>query len=80
MAKDGQYKKSIDDFYEYDVMKYMKTGKGSLKNPSATWVWHHPHDVKGRIRLIPKSQHKDPLLQDVLHPAPNGGGGYSIYK
>jgi hypothetical protein len=80
MANDINFKNAIDNFFGYDVMNYMKSGKGSLKNPSKDWVWHHPADTPGKIRLIPKIQHQSPLLQDNLHPGPNGQGGFGLFK
>jgi hypothetical protein len=80
MDNDSQYKSAIDDFFKYDVKNYMKSGKGSLKNPSKDWIWHYSADIPGKIRLIPKNQHQSPTLQDILHPGPNGQGGFGLYK
>jgi len=80
MANDTQFKNAIDDYFGYDVMDYMKSGKGSLKNPSKDWIWHHPADTQGKIRLIPTNQHKSSMLQDILHPGPNNQGGFGLFK
>ncbi len=80
MTNDAQFKNSMDDFFGYDVMGHMKSGKGSLKNPSMDWVWHHPADVPSKIRLIPKNQHQGSLLQNILHPGPNGQGGFGLFN
>ena len=80
MANDAQFRKAMDDFFGYDVMGYMKSGKSVLKNPSKDWAWHHPTDTPGVVRLVPKNQHQSPLLQDILHPGPNGQGGFGLFK
>nr|WP_133058640.1 HNH endonuclease [Halalkalibacter urbisdiaboli] len=80
MANDAQFKKAMDDSFGYDVMGHMKSGKSALKNPSKDWAWHHPADTPGVVRLVPKNQHQSPLLQDVLHPGPNGQGGFGLFK
>ncbi len=80
MAKNTQFKNAINDFFGYDVMEHMKSGKSALKNPSKDWVWHHPADKPGVVKLIPKNQHQSPLLQDILHPGPNGQGGFGLFK
>lgn len=70
----------MDEFFGYDVIEYMESGKGNLKNPSSDWVWHHPAEKPGVVRLIPKGQHQSPTLQIILHPGPNGKGGYGLYN
>ena len=79
MANDSQFKKAMDDYFGYDVMEYMKSGKSGLKNPSQDWVWHHPANNSNTIQLIPKIQHQVPVLQPVLHPGKNGKGGFGLY-
>lgn len=61
-------------------MKQMKSGKGAFKNPFKRWAWYHPADEPSVVRLIPKSQHQDPLLQDILHADPNGQGGFGLFR
>lgn len=78
MANDSQLKKAMDDYFGYDVMEYMKSGKSGLKNPSPDWVWHHPADNPNAIQLIPKIQHQAPILQPILHPGENGKGGFGL--
>ena len=80
MTNDTQFKNVMDDFFGYNVMDYMKSGKGGLKNPSTDWVWHHPADAPGMIRLIPKNQHQNSVLQNILHPGPNGQGGFGLFN
>ncbi|MGF2614534.1 hypothetical protein FZC84_21545 [Rossellomorea vietnamensis] len=80
MASDTQFKNAVDEFFGYDVMGHMKSGKSALKNPSKDWAWHHPADTPGVVRLVPKNQHQSPLLQDILHPGPNGQGGFGLFK
>ncbi|MDQ0271310.1 hypothetical protein [Cytobacillus purgationiresistens] len=80
MANDAQFKNAVDDFFDYDVMGHMKSGKSALKNPSKDWAWHHSADTPGVVRLVPKNQHQSPLLQDILHPGPNGQGGFGLFK
>lgn len=67
-------------FFGYDVMKYMESGSKTLKNPSSDWVWHHTVEKQGIVQLIPQNQHQDSAFQIVLHPGPNGQGGYGLYK
>ena len=79
MASDPDFKKAMDDYFGYDVMEYMKSGKSGLKNPSTEWVWHHPAKKGKRVvQLIPEKQHKAEVLQPVLHPLANGGGGFKL--
>ena len=79
MKNDSSFKAKMDKKFGYDVMEHMNSGKGSLKNPSRDWVWHHPADKKGVLELMPKSQHQNPALQDILHPGPNGKGGFGLF-
>ena len=80
MEKNPDFKASMDDYFGYDVMKYMESGSGNTyKNPSPDWQWHHPADNPGYIRLIPKTQHQATILQPILHPGPNGQWGYGLY-
>ena len=44
MKKDSEFRKNVDDYFGYDVMEHMKSGKRNLKNPSSDWVWHHSAD------------------------------------
>lgn len=61
-------------------MKYMRSGKSGLINPSKEWVWHHPADNPEAIQLIPKYQHTSPSLQKILHPGKHNKGGYGLYN
>ena len=79
MANDLQFKRAIDDYFGYDVMKYMKSGKSGLKNPSPDWIWHHSAYNSNAIQLIPKFQHQTPILQPILHPGRHNKGGYGLY-
>ena len=79
MKSSSEFKRSIDNYFGYDVMEYMQSGKGALKNPSPDWVWHHSAQNPGSIDLIPKAQHWAPELQSILHPGPNGAGGFGLY-
>ena len=79
MADDSQFKEAMDNYFGYDVMEYMKSGKSCLKNPSPDWIWHHPANNSGVIQLIPKNQHQWSILQPVLHPGKNGKGGFGLF-
>lgn len=79
MKNSSEFKGSVDDYFGYDVMEHMKTGKGSLKNPSSEWVWHHSAENPNVIQLIPKNQHQSSALQSILHPGPKGEGGFGLY-
>ena len=78
MANNAQFKNAMDDYFGYDVMEYMESGKSGLKNPSPDWVWHHPADNPNAIQLIPKNQHQASILQAILHPGKNGKGGFGL--
>jgi RHS repeat-associated protein len=46
------------------------------------WTWHHTHSSQadgmlGTMRLVPRSQHRDPTFRGLFHPGPRGSGGYS---
>ena len=79
MKNSSEFKGSVDDYFGYDVMEHMKTGKGSLKKPSSEWVWHHSAENPNVIQLIPKNQHQSSALQSILHPGPKGEGGFGLY-
>lgn len=76
LKNDQSFRSSVNEYFGYDVMKYMESGRDALKNPSPDWVWHHPYNNGEVIQLIPKIQHTNPILQPILHPGPNRSGGY----
>ncbi len=80
MSMDGSFKKQMDLLLGYDVMSYMRTGKGALKNPSPDWVWHHPPEsaLKEQLELITRKDHTDKQKQTILHPGENRKGGYAL--
>ena len=79
MKNNSEFKTMMDDYFGYDVMEYMSSGKSSLKNPSSDWVWHHSAENPNAIQLIPKNQHQASVLQPILHTGPNGEGGFGLY-
>lgn len=79
MANDSDFKEAMDNYYGYDVMDHMKSGKSSLKNPSKDWAWHHPADNPDSVQLIPKEQHQSSQLQSTLHPGEGGKGGFGLF-
>ena len=79
LKNDPSFRSRVDDYFGYDVMKHMKSGRGALKNPSPDWVWHHSADNPRVIQLIPKIQHQARELQPILHPGPRGEGGFGLY-
>jgi HNH/ENDO VII superfamily nuclease len=59
-------------------IKIQRTPTGlAPRKPPAGWTWHHA-DEPGVMQLVPRSQHEPgTIFQDVLHPHPKSGGGYS---
>ncbi len=60
-----------------NVLQHMRSGK-SLLNPPGT-VWHHPIETPNVMRLLRVGEHTNPALQPVLHPGPNGIGGFGTF-
>ena len=62
-----------------DLASQMRLGKGKdLLNPIGT-VWHHPINNPRVMQLLRREVHRHPQIQGVLHPGPNGSGGYGIH-
>ena len=80
MKSNPTLRAELNSRFGYDVMNHMESGRGALRNPSPDWVWHHPPGRPGVVELIPKVQHQLPSLQPILHPGPNGEGGFGLYK
>jgi hypothetical protein len=57
-----------------DVAAHMRSGRGGLRNPPGT-EWHHPIDNPDVMQLLRRAVHRDPDLQDILHPGNIGGFG-----
>jgi hypothetical protein len=57
-----------------DVLGQMRKGRGALRNPPGT-EWHHPVDDPYVMLLLRRQVHRDPALQDLLHPGNIGGFG-----
>ena len=76
MDQDPVFRQQMNKLLGTDVMLHMQSGKGKqLINPPGT-VWHHPIENPNTLRLLLKDEHTNPLLQKVLHPGPNGTGGF----
>jgi RHS repeat-associated protein len=60
-----------------DVLKHMQSGSGGrFLNPPG-YELHHPVSQSGVVWLMRRCDHRNPGLQDFLHP--NGQGGYFKY-
>ena len=69
-----QLRKQLDDAFGTDVLAHMKTGKSGLKNPPKTEL-HHPIDTPEHLEVLRTDVHRNPELQDILHPDNIGGFG-----
>jgi hypothetical protein len=47
--------------------------------PPPGWTWHHVTEREGILHLMPRWQHEAKEFQNVLHPLPRGGGGYTLW-
>lgn len=74
LATDPVFSENFNKMMGYDVASYMKTGKSGLKNPQG-FEWHHQGN---KLWLLDFDIHRSPLLQDYLHPGPNGQGGWGL--
>jgi RHS repeat-associated protein len=77
LKADDVFARGLNRELGHDVLRYMQSGRGALRNPFGT-TWHHPADKSGVVQLLWVSEHTEPLLQAILHPG--GRGGFSIYR
>ncbi|WP_447928959.1 hypothetical protein [Vreelandella sp. EE27] len=76
LLTDSQFRQMTDDILGTDVLRHMQSGSGAaLRNPPGT-EWHHPFENPRVMQLLRRTEHRNPLLQDVLHPGPNRQGGF----
>jgi RHS repeat-associated protein len=59
-----------------DVQQHMRSGaNGGFLNPPG-FELHHPVGGSGVVWLMRRCDHRNPGLQDFLHPLPGRGGGF----
>jgi hypothetical protein len=78
LEADSSLRSSMDDLLGADTVAHMKSGSGALRNPPGT-AWHHPAGSNDSMILLRSEVHTMPSLQSVLHPGPNGGGGFAEF-
>jgi hypothetical protein len=78
LENDPALRAYFDDVLGTDVVEFMRSGSGGLRNPPGA-VWHHPAGDPTRVILIRRTVHTMPELQPTLHPGPNGGGGFAEF-
>ncbi|QGX39330.1 RHS repeat-associated core domain-containing protein [Permianibacter aggregans] len=71
----GQAPSNIGGHTLGQIAGQMSTGRG-LRNPQG-FEWHHPINRPNELWLIRQCDHRDPLLQPLLHPLPGRSGGFS---
>ena len=74
---DPRLNRQLSDLLKVDdLAAQMRSGRGrSPLNPSGT-EWHHPIHNPDVMQLLRREVHRHGELQDILHPGPNGTGGY----
>lgn len=71
--------RAVNNEFGTDVLQHMNSGSGrNLLNPPGT-QWHHPIDNPNVMQLLRTGEHTNPMLQPVLHPGPNGTGGFGTF-
>lgn len=68
----------FDETLGTDVATHMRSGSSGLRNPPDT-AWHHPSGSPDSMILLRQRVHRDPALQPLLHPGPNGSGGFAEF-
>jgi len=77
LAENKELRWQYNELFGADVLKHMESGSGkTFINPPGT-VWHHPIDNPGVLQLMRTSEHRNPLLQTLLHP--EGIGRFGKY-
>ncbi|MBN1617888.1 hypothetical protein JW887_00920 [Candidatus Dojkabacteria bacterium] len=79
LETNSELKKLFDIELGEDVLGYMNSGTGKNLLPPPHTQWHHPVESIDIMQLLRKQEHTNPLLQDILHPGPNGTGGFGAY-
>ena len=71
--------RAVNNEFGTDVLQHMNSGSGrNLLNPPGA-QWHHPIDNPNVMQLLRTGEHTNPMLQPVLHPGPNGTGGFGTF-
>jgi RHS repeat-associated protein len=70
------YRSYLQEQLGSDFVDQMRGGSSGYRNPPRT-EWHHPVGSPDVVWLVRRCEHRDPGLQDLLHP--EGVGGYSRY-
>lgn len=77
LESDPEFAQAVNQqFGGVDVAEFMRSGRGQLRNPPGT-QWHHPFDNPNAMRLLRRQVHRQPTLQDLLHP--EGSGGFANF-
>ncbi|MEO0510253.1 MAG: RHS repeat-associated core domain-containing protein [Verrucomicrobiota bacterium] len=79
LGNSPQLRSMFDAELGTDVLQHMNSGAGrNFLNPPGA-VWHHPIDNPNVMQLLRTGEHTNPMLQPVLHPGPNGTGGFGTF-
>jgi hypothetical protein len=70
------YRGYLEEQLGPNFIEQMRGGSSGYRNPPST-EWHHPVGSPDVVWLVRRCEHRDPSLQDVLHPG--GVGGYGRY-
>ncbi|SEV92820.1 DNase/tRNase domain of colicin-like bacteriocin [Ruminococcaceae bacterium KH2T8] len=79
MRNDPIFRQQMNEFFGYDVMEYMQSGRTNNYLNPRDYVWHHPADNPDALQLISRSDHQCPAYQPILHPGEGGEGGFGIF-
>ena len=71
LEQNPEFSDAINELFGKKVLEHMNSGKnkGRPLNPPST-EWHHNRTYD--VRLLRKEEHRDPRLQDLLHPDGKG--------